>query len=213
MDNIIITNLSLREDGAVEALGNEIIKVNLYAQQLIVAGDEDVVRATNDLSLMSKLGKALEEKRKEYLVPLQEQVKSINSFFKLLTEPLELADKTTRGKLLAYRQVIEAKRQEEERINNLRLEAARAEMELKGELSEDINLVALTPPEPKKVQTDVGTLSTVKIRKWEVADFAAVSDEYKLIDAGKVTKLVKAGIGAIAGIRIWEEETLRVNAK
>lgn len=66
---------------------------------------------------------------------------------------------------------------------------------------------------PDHVRTEVGTLGTMKVRKWEVEDFSKVPDEMKMIDATKVGKLVRAGISAISGIRIWTEETLKVNAK
>lgn len=40
-----------------------------------------------------------------------------------------------------------------------------------------------------------------------------VPDEYKLPDAAKIGRVVRAGISSLPGIRIWEEETLRVTAK
>ena len=202
-----------RRDSAVVKLGDEIIHINLYAQQLVVASDADMVRATNDLTLISKLSKAIEEKRRGYLDPLREHTKAINDFFKLLVSPLDIADKTVREKMMAYHQAIEARRREEERINSLRLEAAQAEMKLKGELTEPVNLVEVSPVAPRKVITDLGSVGTTRLPKWELVDFAAVPDDLKMLDAVKIGKLVRAGIGSISGIRIWIEESLRVTAR
>ena len=48
---------------------------------------------------------------------------------------------------------------------------------------------------------------------WEVIDFDMVPNEYKAIDASKIGRVVRAGLHAIPGIRIWEEETLKVTAR
>jgi hypothetical protein len=66
---------------------------------------------------------------------------------------------------------------------------------------------------PTLYHTDDGTTSKVSIRKWELVDFSQVPDEYKAIDAVKIGKVVRAGIPSIPGIRIWQEETLRVGTK
>ena len=154
--------------------------------------------------------KAIEAKRKEFVSPIQEHLRAINDAFKTLTEPLLLADQITRTKVLGYNQEQERIRQEQEEINRLRMEAAEKEMELKGELSEPVGLVETTPEPPKHYHADMGTATTKKIKKWEVVDFALVPDEYKMPDAVKIGKVVRAGIPTISGIRIWDEEILEV---
>lgn len=199
-----------RLDNAVAKLGDEIIHINLYAQQLVIAGDSDMVRATNDLLLISKLKKAIEAKRKEYVSPLLDHTKAINEFFRFLTAPLDTADKTVNDKVLAYRQTIEAKRREEERINALRLEAAQAEMKLKGELTEPVSLVEVSPAALSKVRTDLGSMGVVKVRKYRVVNFAELPDQYKIENSALLNKVVKAGIPSISGVEIYSEDSLRV---
>lgn len=191
----------------------EALKLQHYAESRVIATVEDTKSATDDLSVIAKLKKAMEEKRKEYVVPLQTQVKQINDTYKSLMEPIESADRVTRSKILDYRKAQERIRQEQEEVNRLRMEAARREMELKGELTESVDLVEVVPEVSKSVTTDMGAASTFKVRKWEIVDFTLVPNDLKLIDAGKVTKLVKAGIGSISGIRIWEEDSLRVTPR
>ena len=131
-----------------------------------------------------------------------------------LMEPIEQADKTTRQKILAFQAEQERIRREQEEINRLRMEAARKDAALhNGEISESVDLVEVVPEAPKRVSTDMGTVGQRMIRKWEVIDFSAVPDEFKLIDAGKITKVVKAGIGSISGVRIYEEPILTVNTR
>ena len=200
-------------DIEVMAFYNEGLKLRQYAEARLIITAEDLKPATDDLSIIAKVKKAMEEKRKDYLKPFQDHIKETNDAFKNLMEPIEIADKITRQKILAFQAEQQRIRQEQEQINRLRMEAAQKEMELKGELAESVNLIEIAPEAPRKTVTEIGSASTFKVRKWEIVDFRLVPDELKIIDAGKVTKLVKAGIGTIAGIRIWEEDSLRVDAR
>ena len=192
---------------------NEAIKLQEYAEARVIRSLDDVKLATDDLSIISRLKKAMEEKRKEYVKPLQDQAKAINDTYKTLMHPIEAADLTTRNKILAYQKEQERVRREQEEINRLRLEASQKEMELKGELTESVNLVEVIPEAPKRVSTDLGILGKATIWKFEVIDFASVPDEYKIVDAAKVGKVVRAGLRSIPGIRIYPEGTLRVTAQ
>ena len=198
-------------DLEVMAFYNDALKLAEYAEKRVIARAEDLKPATDDLSLIAKIKKALEEKRKEYVKPLQDHVKTINDAFEFLMEPIKTADKVTRAKILAFQAQQERIRREQEEINRLRIEAAQKEMELKGELTEPVNLVEVMVA-PKIVRTEMGTVGQRLIAKWEVVNFSQVPDEFKIIDSAKVTKLVKGG-GTIPGIRVWQEPILAVNTR
>lgn len=193
---------------------DESLKLLDYAKQRTIAGQDDMKLASDDLTIISRLKKAMEERRKELLLPHQNEIKIINDMFKDLMEPVNQADTITREKMTSFNREQSRIRQEQEEINRMRLEAAQKEASLNnGELSESVQLIDVSPEVSTKVSSDLGTTGTVKVRKWEIVNFSAIPDEYKLIDAGKVTKLVKAGIGSIPGIRIYEDEILRVNTR
>jgi hypothetical protein len=183
-----------------------------FANIRIIATPEDTKFATNDLSLIAKLKKAMEAKRKDYLQPFQEHVKEVNEIYKTLMLPIEQADKVTRDKVSAYMQEQARIRFEQEEINRKRMEAAEAEMRLKGELTESVNLVEVIEVQ-KKVNTDMGSIGTMKVRKFEVEDITKVPAEYLKVDEVAIGKLVRAGIKSISGIRIWEEEVIKVSTK
>jgi len=200
-------------DPEVISFYNEAIKLQEYAQARIIITAEDLKPATDDLSIIAKLKKALEEKRKEYVKPLQDHIKTVNDTFKTLMEPIETADIITREKLLAFQLKQKLIREEQERINALRLEAAQKEMKLKGELTESVNLVEVIPETPTTIRTDLGRVGTATIWKFEVIDFSQLPDEYKLVDATKLGKVVRAGLRIIPGVRIYSEDSLRVNTR
>ena len=196
-------------DERVVALAGEVEALLRRAEGWVILTITDAKGATEDLGIIAGLKKALEDKRKEYVSPLNGYVKEINAAFKDFTDPLDKADKVIRSKVLAYRAEQERQRQEQDRINRLREEAARAEMELKGELSEPVGLVEVAPEPPTHYRTPVGMSGVVRTWAFEVIDFALLPDHYKVADAARIRKMVQAG-GTIPGVRTWQEETLRV---
>lgn len=87
-----------------------------------------------------------------------------------------------------------------------------------GEITVDLTpVVAPAPvyaPAPvAKVQTDMGTTQTVKIRKYRLVDLSKVPAQYLMLNDSLVGKVVRAGIPEIPGIEIYEEESLRVTAR
>ena len=202
-------------DITVTKLYDEAMKLCRYAEARVITVDEDVKSATNDLAIIANRKKTLEEKRKGYTGPINDHLKAVNAAFQEFTAPLNQADQVNRQKVLDYRKAQEAIIAEQERINRLRIEAAEAEMELKGELTESVDLVEVSPETPKRVSTDMGTVGQRDNWKYEVVDFALVPDEYKMINAGVLTPVVKASKGKIIipGIRIFNEPGLTVNVR
>ena len=202
-------------DAQVITFYSEALKAKEYAQARVIATAEDLKPATDDLSLISKIKRAFEEKRKEYVKPLQDHVKTINDAFKILMEPIETADQITREKMLAFQLKQKLIREDQGRINALRLEAAQKEMKLKGELTESVNLIEVMPEAPKRIQTALGVAGQRDNWKWEVIDINLVPREYLIINAGMLTPIVKASKGKIqiTGIRIFNEPILTVNTR
>jgi len=198
-------------DQAVIALYDQAVRLAQYARALTIASGEDVKGATNDLGIITGVMKAIEVEQKKWAGPINSHLTAVRTAFKTLTEPLALANKVTREKILAYRAEQDRKRLEAERINRLRMEAAAAEMELRGELTEPVEMVKVEPV-PDHIRAEMGTVGKMMVPKWAIEDFSQVPDEYKMIDVAKVGKLVRAGLENILGIRIWKEETLRVTA-
>ena len=202
-------------DHAVLSLQEQAVSLRTFAECRLIIGDDDVKAATNDLSILAKLKKQIEEKRKEYVGPINEHLKFINDCFKTVVTPLEQADQITGKKILDYRAAEQKKADEIAEINRMRVEAAQREAKLSGtgEISEPV-VVIETPIAPATtIRADIGTLGTMKIWKFEVIDFAQLPDEYKMVDAVKLGKVVRAGLHNISGVKVWAEDTLKVSAK
>ena len=199
-------------DPRVASLYQEGVKLQEYAQARVIQSTSDIEAATDDLTIIAKLKKAIEGKRHEYIGPINDHLKALNEAFKNFVAPILQADSVTRQKVLDYRREQERIRLEQERINRLREEVAQAEMKLKGELTEPVQLAPVTPPAQKSYGTESGTLGSTKVWQFEVTDFNLLPNDYKLPDLVKIRKVVVAGV-AIPGIRAWQEETLRVTTR
>lgn len=200
-------------DPAIVSLHTQAIRFIDAAAQLVIASDAEVTSATGDLSLISHLKRAIEDKRKEYTQPLNNHLKDINDAFKTFTEPITDADKLVRRKILDYRAELDRQHREAEEIERLKQEAAEREAALTGQPLIQPEPTSAIPAPPDQYHAQNGTLGKVTIRKWELEDFSKVPDEYKTIDTVTIGKVVRAGIPSIPGIRIWQEDTLRIDTE
>ncbi len=212
-EDTALVNVNPLTDAAIASLHTQALQFQTAADQLAIASDDDVTSATTDLSVIANLKKAIEDKRKEYTQPLSNYLKAINDAFKTFTEPVLYADKLVRRKILDYRAEIDRQRREAEEIERMKKEAAEREAALTGQPIIQPEPTLAIPAPPNRYHADNGMLGKVTIRKWELEDFSKVPDEYKTIDSVKIGKVVRAGIPSIPGIRIWQEETLRVATK
>jgi len=106
-------------------------------------------------------------------------------------------------------------RQEQEDINRKRQEAAEAEMRLKGELTESVNLVEVVPEAPKIVSTGMGSTGMRDNWKYRVVNFAELSDEYKIEDSVMLNSIAKGHHDKkpVKGIVFYNEPIIAVRAK
>ena len=163
MDNGSLAVINPKQDLEVMHFYEEAQRLQKYAEERVITTLEDTKLATNDLSMIAKLKKAMETKRKDYSQPFQEHVKFINETYKTLMLPVEQADIITRQKMSAYMQEQARKQREQEEINRLRMEAAQKEAALNnGEIKESVNLVDVVEA-PKKVISDAGSVGTMKV--------------------------------------------------
>jgi len=198
----------------VVKLLNEVMIIKEYADKRVITSGEEDKNATNDLVLMRNLADKIEDKRKEYTVPLNTHLGNINSAFKLLSEPLAQSIKITREKATAYKVEQERRQREQEEINRKRMEAAEAEMKLKGELTESVNLIEVEEA-PKHTRAELGTSGLMDVWKYEVTDFAALPDEYKVVDTAMLNSIAKKHHDQkqIPGVRFYNEPTLQTRGR
>lgn len=167
------------------------------------AGAEIIVRAKD---LRAELLKA----RSAATTPYERTKKAIIAWFNAHEAPLEKVQKEIGRQHLAYQaKKDEQARKETERLRKL-AEAKQARQAAKAEAQGlEAPPVVIPMPTvqapPKTVKTASGSLTTRRIWKHQVVDFAALPEEYKIADEVKLGKVVRAGVREIPGVRIYEE--------
>ena len=210
------TAIALRpgEDVEVRNYFEEAMKLLEYARKRVITTIEAAKLATDDLSIIARLKKAMEAKRKEKLAPHEAQVKAIRNTYNFLMTPVLEAERITKEKQLVFIHEQENRQREQEEINRKRMEAAQAEMKLKGELSESVNLVEVSEA-PTRIMADYGTSGLVDHWTFEVVDFAQVPDEYKVIDSAMLNAIARKHHDQkpVKGIHFKNEPYLATRAK
>ena len=212
---VAIVNISPEHDEAVTALYKESLIILAHAEALAITKMEDLKPVTEDMSLISKVKKAIEQKRKDYTNPIREHLDAINTAFKDFTAPLDKADTITREKVKTFNLGQERQRREQEEINRLRLEAAQKEAALnQGEITEPVNLVEVVAA-PKKVSTELGSTAMRDNWTFEVIDFALLPDEYKMVNTSALNAFAKStkGTRPVPGIRIYNDPVVVVRPR
>ena len=211
------TALVLRPGEDIEAHGyfQEALKLLAWAQGKVITTVEDVKSVNDDLSLISKLKKVMDNKRKSLLDPLKLQADAIRETYTFLMAPVLEAGQIYRDKMLAYNAEQERIRLEQEDINRKRLEAAEQEMRLKGEITESVDLVEVAPEASKKVSTEMGSSGQRDNWRYEVVDFALLPDAYKVADSSQLNAIAKKHHDQkqVPGVRFYNEPIITVRAR
>ena len=152
--------------------------------------------AYNLLKSIAAHKKAIEKRRKEITQPLNASLKSTNALFKEVVAPLVEADSILRDKILAFQRVQQAKADKE----FARREKIQASHEARGHETHEI----------AEVEPDVGVSTVTKRWTYEVVSQSKVPCKYLMIDSAKIRQAIRDGVREIAGLRIYQEEGLRV---
>jgi hypothetical protein len=212
--NIAVIEINPDRDLTVIKLKEHIGMLRTYAVQRVIAKDEDIVPATDDLSLIANLKKAVKEKQDKYCGPVKQHLDAMQAVFKDILAMLEDANGINRLKITSYRAEQVRKQKEIDEINRQAMELARKQAELSGTGEYTVDTTPIESPAViNKVQATAGGLSFAGIWTWELEDIKLVPDEYKILDRPAITRRVKSGERNIPGVRIFKQDSIRVNAR
>ncbi len=208
-----VIKIAPEQDMAILSLLVEANQLRDYAIARVIASDNDMSLAVNDLSIIANVKKALTAKKAEYSKPIKAHLDAIGAAFQMLLTPIEDADRITRETWRNYRNEQTKRKAEADVINRQKEELARREAALnQGEITVDTTPVKVPMP-VAKVHTDMGTAGIIKNRKYRIVNFALLPDEYKTENSVLLNRVAKIeGHPAIPGVEFYIEEGLRVTS-
>lgn len=204
--------------------------IHAEALALVVDSPASQAQAVTLLSGIARLKADAEVRRTALVTPFTLHVKRINALFREVLAPVETADGLLRGRDLNFRMdqrrraaeaAAAAERQRFEAEARLR-EAERAEAAGHPDVAEQLLEGAVVSEEAatvaqaqavlpaKTVTTPVGSATVTKRWTFRVVTPALVPRDYLLINEAKVREDIRAGVREIAGLEIYQSETLSV---
>lgn len=195
-------------DPMVLSLQAETAIIREKSLSFVIASIDDMKLATEDLSIISRLKKALKEARLNWTAPIKEQLESVDTPFKTMLDDIDRAEKTLKGLMLAYQQEIEKKRRAAEELDRQAQELARKQAEMNGgEFTVDTTPVLRPDEAPKKVHTELGGTGTRDNWKYEITDVGLLPREYMVPDTAMLNMIAKKHHDAkpIPGVRFYNK--------
>ena len=180
---------------------------NLIAQgnALVVKDDESMQRGVELLSWQARAIKKIEERRQFFVKPLNEHVSRINLFFKNFSVPLANTRTIIEPKILAYRQ-----KKEQERIE------AQRKLDRENKKAEKLTGEALPRPvilpQAQTAFSDTGSATAKKVWRFRVVKESEIPMKYFELSESKIRMAIREGVRNIAGLEIYQEETLAIKA-
>lgn len=217
------TSLTLSEKAA--ALVAESQQCELQVQEINIESADQRANAVNLGIKLNKLTKDLEAERLSQTRPIDAAKKAIMDLYSPATVACEKMVATLKKAVGAYDAAERFKAfQEQERLRKEAEEAARKERERLAKLAEK----QIDKGQEEKAEETIQKIDQVQafvpvvtpqivqqkgekkrmVAKFEVVDFKALPDEYKLSDDVKIRKVVNALKldTNIPGVKVWEEE-------
>jgi len=190
---------------------NQAVRLREFAEARIILTNDDLKPANDDLVIIRRIKKAMEEKRKDYLKPFQDHVKETNDAYKKLMEPIEEADKITAGKMLAFDVEQKRKIREAEAIEAEKYELAKREAELKGgEITIDLTPVDKPEDVPRMVRGLMGNSGQRENWTYEIIDVDAIPREYMMPDNSMLSSTARTyhDKKPVAGVRFYNKPSI-----
>ena len=160
---------------------------------------EDVEKASVFLKKLRDTEKMIEAKRLEFTKPLNQSLKAINATFKQVKEPLVEARGFLTNRVLTWK-TAERERIEKEEERRRKIQEAH---EKKGH-------EVKAPVVIDRPDTQIGNTQTRKTWTFEVVDFSKVPDDHKMINSPTIMAQVRAGVREIAGLKIYQKESIAI---
>lgn len=208
------------------------------ARALQIVDDATLTDANALGSDVASTLRSVEKRRKFFVEPLNNHVKTINELFRKMCEPLKSADEQLRRKILAFRAAeqeriddarreAEAKAREEARKAQEKAAAAEAariagdnrkaaQLERAAEKAQSVAestattaAVLLGAGPAKSMDAGDGAKNkTSRVWRFEVVDAAQVPRQFLAVDEKSIRAAVAQGAREIPGVRIFETEQL-----
>lgn len=183
----------------VEKVQLDLSKLSSHLEGYKVVDTETQESCIEFLSQLKARKKKIDELRKEFVGPLNAQVKKINGMFKVETVKIDEMDKALRRTLKEYMD-------EEARKTK---ELAKKQME-EAKSVEEVDAVVEVKP---TVRAESGSATRKLVWKWEVEDVKALMEsrpDLFIVDKKLLDELMRQGVRQLPGVRFYQDSQISI---
>ena len=203
------------------ALAGRTSQLVAAAERAVIDSDETERKGTDLAKLFRTAISKVEAERQEIALPIDRGLKRFNARFKVLSSALTIGRLLIDKKVLAYKKAVQAKLDKAERERReqqaLKEQAdAKEQAQADGVAVEEAVVPAEPAPEPVKrapVRTNIATSSVKKDWTYKVTDITELATNHPglVMERGvEIRKLIAGGERALAGLEIYQKESLAV---
>ena len=190
---------ALENDQELAVVKNNTLQLGDYANALVIKTDEDNRTAINMLANVKDMARQAETKRKLIVDPYNGLIKSINNYFRPLTDTLANCESAIKRKIMAYQQEIADKAEKARMATMKKIEEGKITLEQGVKKLEKV-------AEPEKtVRSAEATMTFREVKKVEITDASKLPREYLIPDEAKIKKVALAGV-QIPGVQVVIEK-------
>ena len=196
MNVVQLDEKRLEEAQEATSEASEIAKVT---HQIVIKNNENYETAAGCLKEIKGKFRELDARKTVITKPLMTAKKEVDALFKPALTALSEAETTIKHAMAKYTAELEKQRRKA-------LEEASKAVE-SGAKEEDIREFV------KSAQVKAPAVAGIQVRivkKYAILDESKIPEEFWLrkLDESKIGKAVRAGIGEIPGVKIWEENSI-----
>lgn len=184
-----------------EVYKRNITPILTQAQELYIADAEGLNNATILLSRLNKINDAITTEKEKITKPLNQALRVERERWKLVEVMYESTIGLVKTKIGSYYEELEVKLLEDEKKVAKGLED--------GTIT-DCEAMQVLHNIDKTIETVEGSITFVKIKKFEVMDLTMLPYEYLLADEAMIREAMNEG-KELPGVRYYEEQTIRNN--
>lgn len=191
------------DQSIIDAIGTDVTLVIEKLKEVELINDATgEARASEYKALVQKEIKRIEAMRVAQTKPINDHLKWLNNGFRSVTDPLDQALSQITRAMIAYRNSVEFKAKEAQRIeaeNQARQAIKEGDTVKLAEVANDSSFNEA----PRAVATATGKTSYRKQLSWEIEDEAKIPRNFFILNEKMINTATKAGI-KIEGIKVIE---------
>ena len=186
-----------------------------FAKDRIIATNEDLKPATDDLATIAVCKKAMFARKTELVGPLKAKLDMVNQAFDDIMFPVLEADRLTRGQVSEFDNKQRRTAAEAKRIEDEKLKLAQAEMKLTGEHTQELGTAVAPPAVPEHTRTELGTLGGRANWKARVVDFKLLDDQWKIANESLLNNHARTTKGErpIPGVEFYDDHVVTMRTR